>query len=324
MKRHIVCLGAVNLDLLYEVADIEGFLAAWGTGLTRGGEEALSPEEEQRLQAILPRFARASGRSGGGQAANAAYALARLEVPVVLLGRVGADDDGAYVKESLAGVNLDHLVTQGESGRDYILRDPEGERTILAAPNTNDQLKEEDIPLEVVAGSAFVHVTSFAGDGPLATQRRILQRLAGSLRVCFDPGELYARRGREALTDLLDQTETLLVTEKEWELLGGALRGHPDWAPPVVLVKRGVKGSRMLTPVRHYLDFPPYVPERPVDTLGAGDVFAAGYIAGLFQGLNLPQAVRLAGALAAFALRGPKRERYPDRKVMEAVVSSLR
>jgi ribokinase len=323
MKRHVACLGAVNVDLHYEVSDLEGFLTAWGTGLTRGSEAALSSKEEKRLLGLLPRFARPTGRSGGGQAANVAYALARLEVPVVLLGRVGADDDGSYLKESLAGVNLDHLVTRGESGRAYILVDPDGERTILVAPHTNDQLSEDDLPLEVVADSAFVHVTSFVGDGPLDVQRRVLQSLAGNLRVCFDPGELYARRGREALEDILDQTETLLVTEKEWELLGGRMKGHIDWAPPVVLVKRGARGSRMLTPVR-YLDFPPYEPKRLVDTIGAGDVFAAGYIAGLFQGLNLPQAVRLASALAAFALGGPGRERYPDRRVMEAIVSSLR
>jgi ribokinase len=323
MRRHVVCLGAVNLDLLYEVQNLEEFLDAWGTGLTRGGEEALAPEEEQRLKELLPRFARPTGRSGGGQAANAAYALARLEVPVVLVGRVGADEDGAFLKESLVGVNLEHLVTEGESGRAYILVDAEGKRTILVAPNTNDQLQEADIPLEVVAESAFIHVTSFAGDGPLKVQRRVLQRLAGSLRVCFDPGELYARRGREALSDIIDQTETLFVTAAEWELLGGDLRRHLDWAPPVVLVKRGARGSRLLTPVRH-LDFPPFLPERVVDTLGAGDVFAAGYIAGLFQGLNLPQAVRLASALAAFALCGTGRERYPDRKVKDAVVSSLR
>ncbi len=323
MRHYVVCLGAVNLDLLYEVDDLEGFLAAWGTDLSRGGEDTLSPDEEKRLQDLLPRFAKPTGRSGGGQAANTAYALARLDIPVVLLGRVGADDDGAYLKGSLPGVTLDHLITEGESGRAYILVDPDGERTILVAPHTNDRLTEEDIPLEVVADSAFVHVTSFGGDGPLDAERRLLQRLAGNLRVCFDPGELYARRGRQALTDILDQTETLFVTEKEWELLGGKLRGHIDWAPPVVLVKRGSKGSRLLTPVR-YLDFPPYEPERVVDTVGAGDVFAAGYIAGLFQGLNLPQAVRLAGALAAFALGGPGRERYPDRRVMDAVVSSLR
>jgi sugar/nucleoside kinase (ribokinase family) len=316
-------LGAINLDLFYEVDDLEGFLAAWGTGLTRGSEEALVPEEEQRLQALLPRFARATGRSGGGQAANAAYALARLEVPVTLAGRVGADEDGAFLKESLPGVNLDHLVTQGESGRAYILVDSEGEQTILLAPHTNDQFQEGDIPLEVLTGSAFVHVTSFAGEESLKAQRHILQRLADKLRICFDPGELYTRRGREALADILDQTETLLVTEKEWELLGGDLRRLFEWAPPVVLVKRGARGSRMLTPVRH-LDFPPYVPERLVDTIGAGDVFAAGYIAGLFHGLNLPQAVRLASSLAAYALGGTGRERYPDRSVMDAVVSSLR
>jgi ribokinase len=323
MKGQVVCLGAVNLDLLYAVDNIEEFLAAWGSGLVRGGEEAISPEEEQRLNALLPRFARPTGRSGGGQAATTAYTLSRLEVPVVLVGRVGADADGAFLRESLAGVSLDHLVVQGESGRAYILVDPEGERTILVAPNTNDRLGEEDIPLEVVAGSSFLHVTSFAGDGPLEAQRRLLQRLSDSLRVCFDPGELYTRRGREALADILDHTETLLVTEKEWEILGGDPKRHPNWGPPVILVKRGALGSRMITPVR-YLDFPPYILDRLEDTLGAGDVFAAGYIAGLFQGLNLPQAVRLASSLAAYSLGGAGRMRYPDRKLMEAVVSSLR
>jgi ribokinase len=323
MPRSVVCWGAVNLDLLYEVDDLEGFLAAWGNDLTRGGEEALSPDGEKRLHELLPRFARASGRSGGGQAANTAYALARLDVPVILLGRVGADEDGAFLREGLAGVNLDYLATQRESGRAYILVDPEGERTILVAPHTNDQLQEEDIPLEVVAESAFVHVTSFAGEGPLKAQQHILQRLAGRLRVCFDPGELYTRRGREALTDILDQTETLLVTDKEWQLLGGELRHHAEWAPPVVLIKRGARGTRMLTPVR-YLDFPPYAPEKLVDTVGSGDVFAAGYMAGLFRGLNLPQAIRLASSLAAYSLEGAGREHYPDRKVMDAVVSSLR
>ncbi|MGQ9688587.1 MAG: carbohydrate kinase family protein [Desulfobaccales bacterium] len=323
MKPYVACLGAINLDLLYEVDGIEAILAALGSGLTPGGRAILSPEEEAKLTDLLARGGRLISRFGGGRAAQTAYALSRLEVPAVLLGRVGADEDGAFLQESLVGVHLDHVVRKGVSGRTYLLVDPKGERTVLTAPNTNDRLREEDLPLEVVAGSAFFHVSSFAGDGPLEAQRRLLLRLAGSLRVCFDPGELYARRGREALTDILDQTETLLVTEREWEQLGGDLNRHPDWGPPVILVKRDERGSRMLTPVR-YLDFPPYVLDRREDALGAGDVFAAGYIAGLFQGLNLPQAVRLGISLAAYALEGPDRLRYPDRALMEAVVASLR
>lgn len=323
MPRYVVCLGAINVDLLYAVPDLAGFLQTWGTGLKPGGEEALSPEGEARLLELLPRFAEEMGRVGGGQAANTAYALARLEVPTILLGRVGDDEDGRFLRDGLTGVHLDHLVAKGKSGRAYVLVDREGERTILVAPHTNDELEEADIPLDLVAGATFVHLTSFVGNGPLEVQRRLVMRLSGRLRVTLDPGELYARRGRQALEDLLDQTETLLVTEAEWRLLGGDLRHHPLWAPPVVLVKRGARGSRMLTPVRH-LDFPPYVAPQVVDTLGSGDVFAAGYLAGLFQGLNLPQAVRLAGALAAYKLGGAGRDRYPDRKIMEAVVASLR
>jgi sugar/nucleoside kinase (ribokinase family) len=116
------------------VDNLEEFLAAWGSGLVRGGEEVVSPRRNKGSTPLLPRFARPTGRAGGGRAAATAYTLARLEVPVALVGRVGADADGVFLRESLTGVNLDHLVVQGDSGRAYILVDPEGERTILVGP----------------------------------------------------------------------------------------------------------------------------------------------------------------------------------------------
>jgi sugar/nucleoside kinase (ribokinase family) len=61
-----------------------------------------------------------------------------------------------------------------------------------------------------------------------------------------------------------------------------------------------------------------------VDTLGAGDVFAAGYLAGLLIGLSLPQAARLAEAAAAYKLGGPGRQGYPDQEVMERIIARLR
>ena len=60
---------------------------------------------------------------------------------------------------------------QGDSGRAYILVDPEGERTILVAPNTNDQLEEKDLPREALQEARFLHLTSFVGDAPLKLQR---------------------------------------------------------------------------------------------------------------------------------------------------------
>ena len=123
MPSPILCLGAINVDLKFQVDDLEGFLKDWGTGLSRAGEEAVSREDEARLTALLARYGRPAGRCGGGMAANTAYALACLGLPVALVGRVGADADGEFLQESLAGVDLSHVVTQGESGRAYILTD---------------------------------------------------------------------------------------------------------------------------------------------------------------------------------------------------------
>ncbi|MCX5893322.1 MAG: carbohydrate kinase family protein, partial [Deltaproteobacteria bacterium] len=249
--------------------------------------------------------------------------LARLGFPAALVGRLGADADGIFIRESLAGVNLDYVVQAGESGRAYILVDPEGERTILVAANTNDELRAEDVPWEALGQARFLHLTSFAGDGPLAVQEQVARRLEGGPRLSFDPGELDARRGRGALEEVLDNVETLMVTEAEWTLLGGGLQSHPVWGPPIILIKRGPLGARLLTPVR-YLDIPPSFEGQPVDTLGAGDVLAAGYIAGLWIGLNLPQAVRLAEYATAYKLGGAGRESYPDKRVLERIIARLR
>ena len=66
MSTSIICLGDINLDLRYEVEDLEGFLREWNTGLKRGGEEAVSPPEEARLTALLARYGRPLDRLGGG------------------------------------------------------------------------------------------------------------------------------------------------------------------------------------------------------------------------------------------------------------------
>jgi sugar/nucleoside kinase (ribokinase family) len=322
MSIPVICLGAINLDLKFEVEDLEGFLRQWGTGLRRGGEEALSRDDEARLVELLAHYGRPAGRFGGGMAANTAYALACLGLPVALVGRVGQDADGEFLKAGLAGVNLEHLITQGESGRAYILADREGERTILVAPNTNDLLNEGDLPWPVLETTAFLHLTAFVGDGPLAVQRTIAARVPEKVRLSLDPGDLYARRGWPAIEGLLDHLETLLVTEAEWQRLGGDPAVHPPWAPPVVVIKRGARGARLLTPPR-YLDFPVELAGDLVDTLGAGDVFAAGYLAGRLVGLHLNACVRLGNRAAAVSLGGAGRDSYPDRTFLERQVEAL-
>lgn len=335
MEPDVVCLGAVNLDLLFEAQDLRPFQEVW-PDLRPGAELALEEGEELLLQALLGQYARFLGHACGGQAANTAYALARLGVAAALVGRVGEDEAGELLLAGLARVDVSRVTWEGMSGRAYILVDRQGERTIFVAPHTNDELCEDDVPFEDLAQARLVHFTSFVGEGPLQVQTAVaarLKKLAGggrggqemgagyAPRLSLDPGELYARRGRQALAGVLAAAETLFVTETEWGLLGGDPWERPAWAPPVVLVKRGAAGARLLTAAGVH-DFPaPRV--GAVDTVGAGDVFAAGYLAGRLKGLSLSQAVRLAVAVAAASVAGRGREAYPNAAFLERQLQLL-
>lgn len=325
MQPEVVCLGAVNLDLLYRVEDLTPFREVWPL-LRPGGELALAAEEEAQLAALLARYGEPGGRSGGGQAANTAFALAKMGISAALVGRVGEDEDGDFLRAEMAGVDLSHLRRAGRSGRAYVLVDSAGERTIFVAPHTNDELREEDVPLEVLAGASYVHFTSFVGPGPLKVQTSLTARLKagggeGRPFLTLDPGELYARRGREALAGLLAAADILLVTEAEWQALGGEPHRRPEWAPPLILLKRGAHGARAIL-AGGWQDFP--APQTAaVDTLGAGDVFAAGFLAGRLRGLPLAKAVMLAVRAASASVAGRGREAYPDAAFLREQVERL-
>jgi ribokinase len=317
MKSTVICLGAINLDLIFQAETLDPF-AAIIPGLRAGGEYALGAEQESRLQSLLSQYATLIGRSGGGQAANTAFALARLGIPVILWGRVGADTDGDYLRQGLAGVDCHYLKQQGASGRAYILVDGAGERTILVSPNTNDLLTVADFPGKLLDQAHFLYLTSFVGEAPLQAQILLVNQINPGVKVILDPGELYARRGRACLAPLLSRTDTLLATLEEWRLLGGEPRRWPEWAPPQVVLKLGGRGARLLSPAG-LLEVPgETVSEQELqDTLGAGDVFAAGWLTGLQYGLNPETSIRLANRLAAESVKGRGREHYPTKNFLD-------
>ncbi|MFP3867260.1 MAG: carbohydrate kinase family protein [Desulfobacteraceae bacterium] len=321
MKAAVVCLGAINVDRLYRVENLQPFTQVVPE-LQAGGEYALTPIQEDELQAWLAKEALITGRSGGGQAANTACALARWGLPVALAGRIGEDDDGDFLFDSLAGVDC-QVIRQGTSGRAYILVDQSGERTILVAPNTNDLLQPADLPLSLIKKSQFLHLTSFVGEQPLKVQIDLANRLKDGPHTSLDPGELYTRRGRLALAPLLARTETLLVTEPEWRQIGGDPFSWPDWAPKTVIIKLGPRGARLISPTG-IIEAPAESTATVVDTLGAGDVFAAGWLAGRLAGLEPKAALSLANRAAAASLAGPGRASYSGSAFLHQQLAALR
>ena len=134
--------------------------------------------------------------------------------------------------------------------------------------------------------------------------------------MAFDPGEIYARRGVKRFIPFLKRASFVFATEKRARtaLRPAARRGASSFLLNVgvglVVCKMGERGARI---IGRRLDL--YVPPHPaevVDVTGAGDLFAAGFIGGLLEGLGLEAAGRLAAWAASRGIGGLGRSTYPD------------
>src|ERR1019366_91119 len=119
----LIGCGALNLDLIYRLpADSP----LWRELPPPGAEQAITPELRAHVDAALADIE--PTRSGGGQAANTSFALARLGFSSAMLGRIGADDDGRFLAAELAPCDARYLALDGESGRVYVLLNEAGAR----------------------------------------------------------------------------------------------------------------------------------------------------------------------------------------------------
>jgi ribokinase len=311
----VVGIGSLNVDRYYFLEDPQ-LLAESGWPVVPGGEVCLADEELPPLEAFLARRGRFLGQSSGGSAANTVFALARMGFAAGSIGVVGDDAEGEFVVRSLAPVDTRRIrVLPGRTGTALIVLDPGGERTIIVFPQANARLHAAGISAEEVRGAAFVHLSSFVNPRAKAAQEAVVAGLPAEVKVSLDPGEVYARQGLGALENLLRRSYIVFLTIKELELLlgtqdPGAARCLLEFGPEVVAVKMGASGSRIFTPNQE-LEVPA-LPVSPVDTTGAGDVYDAGFLAGLILGLPLPECARLASEAASISVTGRGRERYPD------------
>jgi sugar/nucleoside kinase (ribokinase family) len=313
-------IGALNLDLIYQVKDPDG-LEIILDGLRPGGEFTLSPESEAELSKRLKNHATLLTKSGGGAASNAMRAASKLGLSCLMAGRVGADADGDYLLKELAGVDISLIKRGGASGRCLIILDPQGERTIFVSPGANDDLSISDIDETRLKTSKWIHLTSFAGEGPFLAQSRLMDFLPPETSVSFDPGELHARHlDHPASNKILARTALIFLNEAEAEILTGksdeAAAGIIlSQGPRIAVIKRGGAGCSIYTADNKF-DIAAYQVQ-VVDSTGAGDVFAASFLAAVTRGLKLPECGKFASLAAARSISGQGRESYPGKALWD-------
>jgi sugar/nucleoside kinase (ribokinase family) len=240
-------------------------------------------------------------RTRGGSAANVAVFAAPL-VPVRFIGRVGADPLGQALVQTLSFAGVEPRVQRiGVTGSIVILVDAIGERTMYPDRAASAQLA--DVPLDWVDGAAIVHAPAycFATEVSRATTLQLLRaaRSAGAT-ISVDAASVSLLEAGEVVSALAAvRAELIFANAAEAAVLE---RAGVDTRQATVIVKAGADPVRLYRPGGEIVTVP--VPPVPGvrDTIGAGDAFAAGFLAATLQGLDPRAAVTGGIRLAASVL----------------------
>jgi sugar/nucleoside kinase (ribokinase family) len=250
----------------------------------------------------------------GGAGANVAAWLAERAVPVVLVGRVGDDPFGREAAQELArgGVRTALAVDPVRpTGTCVVLVGGDGERTMLPDAGSNSGLAPADLPAGVLATAGHLHVSGYTLLNPGSREAgvaAVAAARAAGVPVSVDPASaapLEAVGGKEFLR-LTEDIGLAFCTLDEADVLVGTR--DPDVAAArltatyeQVVLKLGAAGARWSSaddPAGHRVPQCP-CPDGVVDSTGAGDAFAAGYLAASLSGGSVPEALAAGCALAA-------------------------
>lgn len=254
-----------------------------------------------------------------GAESNVAIGVSRLGGAATWIGRVGEDGLGELVLRELRAEGVTALAVRDPAPTSLLLRERRTSthtRTrYYRAGMAGSRLCPEDVPEDVVAGAAVLHITGITpalGDGPARAVRRAVDIAVGAgVPVSLDVNHRSLLWGepdaRAALLPLLRRSDLVFAGTHEAAMMLGGGRAPEELAerlcglgPTGAVIKLGPDGAHALLDGTSYRQ--PAVPIRAHDSVGAGDAFAAGYLAELLAGEPPEHRLRTAALLGAFSV----------------------
>jgi len=300
----VLALGNAIVDVLAPVDD--AFLVA--QGLRKGGMQLV---DEARALALYDAMG-ATTIVSGGSAANTVAGLASFGAKAAFVGKVRDDEAGLAFTHDIKAVGV-HFATPAASegpstARCLVLVTPDGQRTMNTYLGACQNLTVADLDAEAIKGAQVLYLEGYLWDPPHAKQafveaakiahgagRRVALTLSDTF--CVDRyRDEFLQLIREGVVDIVFANESelhALYQTSDFDVALAALRQEKVLAAAT----RSEKGA-VIAQGGEIVSVPAAPIEKLVDTTGAGDLFAAGFLAGLTRGRPLDHCARL-GALAA-------------------------
>lgn len=302
----VVAIGNAIVDVLAHADD--DFITE--QGMAKGSMQLVfSPAEADALYAKMGPGTEASG----GSAANTVAGIAALGGKTGFIGQVAKDQLGEVFAHDIraAGVAFDTAARDGEpsTARCLIFVTPDGQRTMNTFLGASQFLPAAALDRALIESAAILYLEGYLWDPeePRAAMRAAIDMARGAGRkVAFTLSDVFciSRHGddfrqllSDGLIDILFANENELLALANEEVFEDALRRVAEQVP-LLVVTRSEKGALAIGRGQSATVAAEPI-ERVVDTTGAGDLFAAGFLHGQAQGMNLVESLRLGAICAA-------------------------
>jgi sugar/nucleoside kinase (ribokinase family) len=321
----VVGIGNAIVDVLSHTDD--AFLKA--NDLVKGSMRLIDPEEAQNLYSRMGPATEISG----GSAANTIAGIAALGGQAAYIGKVADDQLGDIFAHDLQATGVlyrtDRLIGDLATARSMILVTPDAERTMNTFLGASNKLTPSDVDEDLISRAQYTYLEGYLWDPEEAKDAfRHAMRMAHQhgRKVALTLSDSFCvDRFRDEFKQLVTEIDLLFANEDEicslYEVdeFDDALQAVRS-AGTMAALTRSEKGSLLMRGDEiHLIDAVPGVDV--VDTTGAGDLYAAGVLAGLTQGRGLGEAGHM-GAVAAAEVISHMGAR-PEADLREMVAEAL-
>lgn len=242
----------------------------------------------------------------GGSAANTIRAMARLGTGVGFIGKVGPDTTGDFFEKALENIDVEPIIFRGKehSGRCVSLVSADGERTMVTFLGSALEMKSNEILPTIFDGYDCLYVEGYLVQDHKLIEGAIKTAKSCGLKIAIDLASFnvvsenleFLRRIVRTYVDILfaNEDEAKAFTGEQEPL--NALQQISEMCD-ISVVKIGIKGA-LIKRGADVLHVGIMAAAKRVDTTGAGDFYAAGFMSGLCRGLSLRQCGTI-GAITA-------------------------